>query len=160
MFKELNELAKGAQGLTLAIGAADAEGLMRVTVLPQGAQEAGVTALRQPLVLRGTPQELDEGFLTALQRYGSVRQSLVEQVEATAQVLEAAREASAAKSAGAAAKATKSTTIKVGGATPKVPADANDAESDEDGESDGADEAVADAAAAPVREPGSINLFD
>ncbi|HRO59089.1 MAG TPA: PRTRC system protein E [Burkholderiaceae bacterium] len=159
MFKELNELAEGAESITLAIKASDADGLMRITVLPRVEKDTDV-ALRQPLVLRGTPEELDEGFLDALAKFGTTRQTLADQVEATAQVLEAAREASAAQSAGAAAKATKSTTSKVGGATPKVPAGPNDAESDEDGEPKGAREAESGAAAAPVGETGSFNLFD
>jgi PRTRC genetic system protein E len=63
---------------------ADGEGgvtRLRVTVIPKGDKEGGQldtekAALRTPLQLEGTADELDAGFATAVQAFASVRRGL------------------------------------------------------------------------------------
>ena len=72
---------------------------------PRPYKDGDEPALAKALSLTATPQEFDEGFVAALQGYREARQSLADQVEATREVLEAAKLASVKKAADANAKA-------------------------------------------------------
>lgn len=104
MFEELFALAAGAS-LTLTISADTKSGRMTINVIPRPNQDAGEPALTKALSLTATPQEFDEGFVAALQGYREVRQSLADQIEATKEVIEAAKAASVKKASEANTKA-------------------------------------------------------
>ena len=106
LFSRLYELAKGVP-LTMLITANVSAGKLTVTVLPKPEDEGGETALRTPLSLSATPEELDAGFVGALESYTEARTSLAEQVNATTEVLKAATSAQANKGAAAIRKAAK-----------------------------------------------------
>lgn len=103
MFQELFALTAGAS-LTLTISADHKAGRMTVNVIPRPNKDADEPALTKALSLTATPQEFDDGFVAALQDYREVRQSLADQVEATKEVLEAAKAASVKKAAEASTK--------------------------------------------------------
>jgi PRTRC genetic system protein E len=104
MFEELFALATSAS-LTMTISADHKAGRMTINVIPRPSKDADEPALAKALSLTATPQEFDEGFVAALQGYREVRQSLADQVEATKEVLEAAKLASVKKAADASTKA-------------------------------------------------------
>lgn len=104
MFEELFALAAGAS-LTLTISADPKTGRMTINVIPRPNKDADEPALTKALSLSATPQEFDEGFVAALRGYREARQSLADQVEATREVLEAAKAASVKKAADASVKA-------------------------------------------------------
>ena len=93
MFKTLSGLATCVAALTVTITAA--EGKLTVIVLPKP-KTAG-EGLQTPLVLTGTPEELDAEFGELVAKYSSQYRSLADQCESTVAVLEAAKKASAAK---------------------------------------------------------------
>jgi PRTRC genetic system protein E len=80
-------------------------GRMTINVIPRPNKDADEPALTKALSLTATPQEFDEGFVAALRGYREVRQSLADQLEATKEVLEAAKAAAVKKAADASAKA-------------------------------------------------------
>lgn len=104
MFEELFALAASAS-LTMTISADHKTGRMTINVVPRPVKDADEPALTKALSLTATPQEFDGGFLAALQGYREVRQSLADQVEATKEVLEAAKVASVKKATDASTKA-------------------------------------------------------
>ena len=104
MFQELFSLAAAAS-LTLTISADAKAGRMTINVIPRPHKDGDEPALAKALSLTATPQEFDEGFVAALQDYREVRQSLADQVEATKEVLEAAKQASVKKATDAHTKA-------------------------------------------------------
>ena len=104
MFQELFSLAAGAS-LTLTLSADAKTGRMTINVIPRPHKDGDEPALAKALSLTATPQEFDEGFVAALRGYREARQSLAEQVEATREVLEAAKLASVKKATDANAKA-------------------------------------------------------
>ena len=104
MFQELFSLAAGAS-LTLTLSADAKTGRMTINVIPRPHKDGDEPALAKALSLTATPQEFDEGFVAALQGYSEARQSLADQVEATREVLEAAKLASVKKATDANAKA-------------------------------------------------------
>jgi PRTRC genetic system protein E len=104
MFEELFALATSVS-LTLTISADPKAGRMTINVIPRPNKDADEPALTKALSLTATPQEFDDGFVAALQGYREVRQSLADQVEATKEVLEAAKLASVKKAADASTKA-------------------------------------------------------
>jgi len=79
MFVQLKNLLENAAGLTLTISASDAE--LQVVVSPKAAQGSN-SGLVRPLVLKGTPEELDEGFVNALSGFIKTRQTLSDQLAA------------------------------------------------------------------------------
>lgn len=107
MFEELFALACSAT-LTMTVSADETSGRLTVNVIPKPRQDAGETALTQPLSLTATPQEFDTGFIEALCGYREVRQSLAQQAEATKEVIEAAKAASVKKASDATVKAVAS----------------------------------------------------
>lgn len=104
MFEELFALATGAN-LTLTISADAKTGRMTVNVVPRVHKDFDEPALTKALSLTATPQEFDAGFVEALKGYREVRQSLTDQLEATKEVLEAAKAASVKKATDANVKA-------------------------------------------------------
>lgn len=106
MFEELHALATSAT-LTMIVSADEKTGRMTVHAIPKPKKDVDEPALTKALSLTATPQELDAGFVEALRGYREVRHSLAEQVEATKEVLEAAKLASVKKAGDAASKATK-----------------------------------------------------
>jgi len=139
MFQELFALTAGTS-LTMTISADHKAGRMTVNVIPRPNKDADEPALTKALSLTATPQEFDDGFVAALQGYREVRQSLAHQVEATKEVLEAAKAASVKKAADASTKAhadkpapptPKPAIATTGGATNTNADDAADAERDE-----------------------------
>lgn len=149
MFEELHALAISAT-LTMIVSADEKTGRMTVHVIPKPKKDVDEPALTKALSLTATPQELDAGFVEALRGYREVRHSLAEQVEATKEVLEAAKLASVKKAGDAASKAAKpaasarTTPATVATAIPT----ANDA----------ADDEVENESAAPTATTGSPSL--
>ena len=106
MFKQIASLLTANTAVTILItGSAEA---MTVTVIPKQAKQAqGQEALSTPLVLNGTADELDEGFSTLITKFTSARQSLEEQFEATAAILDAAKQDAAKKAVKGVTKSAK-----------------------------------------------------
>ncbi|KVK89452.1 PRTRC system protein E [Burkholderia sp. MSMB1498] len=102
MFHELEPLIRSAEKLSLSL-TTDGD-LIVVFVAPQGGNDA---ALRQPLILKGTAAELEEGFATAIGGFTAARKSLEEQVAATIAILESQQQSQATKAQKALAKASK-----------------------------------------------------
>jgi len=99
MFKELANFAE-AFPLKMTISAAKGGG-MQVVIVPTPpkdvSDESAKDALAQPILLSGTAEELDEGFLAALDTIAVSRKSLSEQVAAAALIMEQARKTVASK---------------------------------------------------------------
>jgi PRTRC genetic system protein E len=128
IFQELYALASTAT-LTMIISADDKAGRMTISVLPKPRKECGEVALTKDLTLTATPAEFDAEFVQALRGYQASRLSLSEQVEATNEVLAAAKAALAKKATEAVAKASKPTTTHKA----SVPAKPHKETDDEDG---------------------------
>ncbi|TWG87888.1 PRTRC genetic system protein E [Cupriavidus gilardii J11] len=105
MFNQLAPLVGASEKvvLTLAMNG----DMLSVVVMPV-VKKADDPALGAPLAISGTPTELDEGFAEVLRSYTTTRQSLVEQVEATNSILEAAKANQSSKATKALAKAATS----------------------------------------------------
>ena len=109
MFTELYALATTAT-LSLVISADEKRGMLSISVMPKPKKDAGEPALTKDLTLTATPAEFDDGFVAALKGYREARTGLIEQAEATKEVLQAAKEAAAKKAAEATTKASKPAT--------------------------------------------------
>lgn len=109
IFEELYELATSAT-LAMVICADEKSGKLTINVVPKPKKDFGDTALTKDLSLTATPAEFDADFVTALKGYREARKSLMEQAEATNEVLQAAKTVSAKKAGEAVAKAAKATT--------------------------------------------------
>lgn len=109
MFTELYALATTAT-LSLVISADEKRGMLSISVIPKPKKDAGEPALTKDLTLTATPAEFDDGFVAALKGYREVRTGLIEQAEATKEVLQAAKEAAAKKAAEATTKVSKPAT--------------------------------------------------
>lgn len=154
MFEELFTLAAGAS-LTLTISADPKTGRMTINVIPRPNKDADEPALTKALSLSATPQEFDEGFVAAIRGYREARQSLTDQVEATKEVLEAAKAASAKKAADA---STKARADKPPTASPKPAVAPTQSAGDAGG--DGDEDAGRDEAQAPAKGIGeAMDLF-
>ena len=108
MFTELYELATTAT-LSMVISADEKRGTLTISVMPKPKKDMGESALTKDLTLTATPAEFDGGFVVALKGYREARAGLIEQAEATKEVLQAAKEAVAKKAAEATTKASKPT---------------------------------------------------
>ncbi|WP_150430737.1 PRTRC system protein E [Dechloromonas sp. CZR5] len=104
MFEEMFVLATNAT-LTMVLSADEKTGRMTINVIPKPKKDVNEPALTKALSLTATPAEFDAGFVDALKGYREVRQSLAEQAEATQEVLQAAKSASAKKAGEAMSKA-------------------------------------------------------
>ncbi|MBB1634994.1 PRTRC system protein E [Cupriavidus sp. UME77] len=137
-----------------------------LTITPQGdsltvfvapvVKNATDPALATPMVLTGTPLELDESFTAAMQSVVAARVELVDQIEATASILKAATANQSNKATKALAKAGKA-----GG-------EASSEDGDDDGEANSTSSEVASTSnaagdavvPAPVAKPTGTNLAD
>jgi len=104
IFTELYELATTAT-LSMVISADEKRGTLTISVMPKPKKDLGEAALTKDLTLTATPAEFDGGFVAALSGYRQARAGLIEQAEATKEVLEAAKQAAAKKAAQAVTKA-------------------------------------------------------
>jgi len=143
-----------------------------LTITPQGdsltvfvapvVKNATDPALATPMVLTGTPLELDESFTAAMQSVVAARVELVDQIEATASILKAATAKQSNKATKALAKAGKA-----GGEASSEDGD-GDGDGDDNGEANSTSSEVAstsnaagDAAVpAAVVKPTGTNLAD
>lgn len=153
MFKELYALASAAT-LTMVVSADEKTGKLTVSVLPKPKKDMGELALTKDLTLTATPEEFDTEFIGALRGYREKRQSLTEQVEATNEVLEAAKSASAKKAADAMSKAAKPAHSTKASPSPDTRAKADD--ESEGGEKSGDQ---ADSPTTTTAAPGDPQLF-
>ena len=117
MFEELFALATSTT-LTMVLSADAKTGRMTINVIPKPKKDVDEPALTKALSLTATPAEFDAGFVDVLTSYREVRQSLAEQAEATQEVLQAAKAASAKKAGEAMTKAVKPAPVS---ATTKAP---------------------------------------
>ncbi|MBN3754274.1 PRTRC system protein E [Paraburkholderia sp. Tr-20389] len=149
MFVELQPLLKACSTLKLSIKMKGDQ--MVVFVMPEG--ETKETALRQPLVMTASAEELDAGFAEHLAAYSGAHASLAEQVAATTAILGEAQKAQVTKAtkalAGKGARAS---------APGKSSAGSGDVDGDDDGESssdepEGSNDEVAGGAPAPSAAP-------
>lgn len=158
MFKELYELAASAT-LTMVISADGKTGRMTINVIPKPKKDVDEAALTKALSLTATPDEFDAEFVGVLKGYREVRLSLAAQAEATQEVLQAAKAASAKKAGEAMTKAVKPAATT---SPARAPSEAKAAmqESADEGEEggDGAVSAAQPAASAPAC-GGSYDLF-
>ena len=148
MFTELYALATTAT-LSLVISADEKRGMLSISVMPKPKKDAGEPALTKDLTLTATPAEFDDGFVAALKGYREARTGLIEQFEATKEVLQAAKEAAAKKAAEATTKASKPAT-KPSARAPTT------AEQDESGPEEAGDESQTPAQTTDGAQP---NLF-
>ncbi len=120
-FQELKSLLDGCAALAVTLSSAR-DGLITVTVrpTPKDAKDAEVLAI--PLVLTGTAEELDAQFVGLLRSFADEHQSLAEQLEATRNILEAAKKDASKKAEGA---------LRKGRAKVTAPADDDDGNDDE-----------------------------
>lgn len=110
-FEKLNRLALQSP-LVIAVTADPATGKMTLVITPKLGKDTSEAALRQPLALSAAPAEFDREFYDVLERYSTSRQSLIEQAEATAEVLDAAKKAQVEKASKATARTSKPTAPK------------------------------------------------
>ena len=106
MFKEIYQIATTAT-LALLISADEKTGKLTINLVPKPRKDMSEAALTKDLTLTATPEEFDNEFVAALKGYRAAREGLIEQAEATKEVLEAAKSASAKKAADAVSKANK-----------------------------------------------------
>ncbi len=158
MFEELYALATSAT-LTMVLSADEKTGRMTINVIPKPRKDMDETALTQALSLTATPAEFDAEFVDVLKGYREVRQSLAEQAEATQEVLQAAKTASAKKAGDAMTKAAKPAPATPASKAPvKVPGSAASDPEDEDGDGDEATGGAARPTATPTGSD-SMDLF-
>ena len=130
IFTELYALATTAT-LSMVISADEKRGTLTISVMPKPKKEMGEPALTKDLTLTATPIEFDAGFVAALKGYRQAREGLIEQAEATKEVLDAAKEATAKKAAEATTKASRPAARPT--ATPPSAADQDDNDAEEAG---------------------------
>ena len=147
MFTELYALATTAT-LSMVVSADDKRGTLTISVMPKPKKDVGEPALTKDLTLTATPAEFDSGFVAALSGYREARDGLIEQAEATREVLEAAKQAAAKKAAQAVTKA----------ATPAAKAAARTEEPDES-DSDHPESFPPTSTAVPTTDGAQPNLF-
>ncbi|MGU7775653.1 PRTRC system protein E [Burkholderia sp. MR1-5-21] len=146
MFQALEPLIRSAGKLTLSL-AMDGDNVV-VFLTPQGGKDA---ALRQPLILKGTAAELDEGFAAAITSYSTAHKSLEEQVAATNAILDAQKATQVTKAQKALTKGSKASTSST----------ASGSDDEGDDEDDEGDQPASSASAAPVAEskPAGTDLL-
>ncbi len=153
-FEKLNNLALQCP-LVIAVTTDPASGKMTLVITPKADKDAPEAALRQPLTLTATPAEFDAEFFDVLEKYSNARQSLQEQVDATTEVLNAAKSAQVGKAAKATAKPGKATVVK--------PATAStDEDPGDDGDANGGTNATNEGSAASAPEGAKqerVSLF-
>lgn len=154
MFETLYAIARTAT-LSMIISADDASGKMTISIVPKPKKDMGEPALTKDLTLTATPAEFDADFLTALTGYHEKRQSLIEQADATNEVLNAAKAASARKATDAVAKVSKTVEKKT-----SVAHDTEDEDSEDEGDGTSGNPAPSgNTPAAHDSANGELNLF-
>ncbi|MXN76468.1 PRTRC system protein E [Burkholderia sp. 4701] len=138
MFQALEPLLRSAEKLVLSL-TMDGDNIV-VFLTPAGGKDA---MLRQPLILKATAAELDEGFAAAIGSFTAAHQSLGEQVAATNAILEAQQQTQATKAQKVLSKASTPTAADVGAD------DADDAD-DQDGAAAGSPNVETAAAEKPT----------
>ncbi|RQV14895.1 PRTRC system protein E [Burkholderia cenocepacia] len=136
MFQELESLIRSAEKVVLSL-AMEGDRIV-VVVIPSGGKDA---ALRQPLILKASAAELDEGFAAAVRSFTAAHQSLGEQVQATNAILEAQQQTQVKKAQKALSKSS----------TPAAAEAATVDDADDDGDGEGA----AAPSAAPTPSPAA-----
>ncbi|MDN7591781.1 PRTRC system protein E [Burkholderia seminalis] len=139
MFQALEPLLRSAEKLVLSL-TMDGDNIV-VFLTPAGGKDA---MLRQPLILKATASELDDGFAAAIGSFTAAHQSLGEQVAATNAILEAQQQTQATKAQKVLAKASMPTA-----------ADAGAGDADDE---DGATATPADVAPAAAEKPAGTDL--
>ena len=148
MFQQLFDMSAETP-LTVVLNGDKATGLLTVVVMPRPANN-GEPALATPLSLTATPADFEAGFAEAVAAYRKEHRSLAEQAEATAELLRAARDASAKKGSTATARASGKPVRPL----PAPAAGASDDNDDDRSESDGGGGSdTAEAAPAPAAAP-------
>lgn len=151
MFKSLDELVRLRGSLSLLISP-EGDDKLRVFILPaptsapQGAEPE--EALRQPLSLCATPEELDAGFVGAVSGYTAAMTTLQQQVNDTLAVIDAAKKTQQKKAA--TALTSKAGAPKASGTSPGFTPSVASSDDDEDDDDSGAS---GDANAAPSTPP-------
>lgn len=158
MWTPIFELAK-TTSLLLTISADTSAKQLVVTVTPRPSGKPD-PALSQPLTLRGTPEELDAEFVSAITQFSTAYASLKETVEAAVAVMAATKQSVATKAAAkpAAAPAKAATPAPKKPATVVAAAPAVTDRADDDGDDDEAT-ASASTAEAPAPDDKTLNLF-
>lgn len=132
MFQALEEVVRSAGKLSLTLRMEGDQ--MVVVAIPQPEGKVEETALRQPLVLTGTPADLDAGFAETVLSYANARRTLGEQVATTVEILQAAEKTQAGKAQKSLSKTAKAA----------LPAPSKAAASNPDPDGDGEDEVEED----------------
>lgn len=158
MFEELYALAASAT-LTMVISADDKTGRMTINVIPKPKKDVDEPALTKALSLTATPEEFDAEFVGVLKGYREVRQSLAAQAEATQEVLQAAKAASAKKAGEAMTKAANPVAAATPAKAPSVAKAAMQEPSDEGEEGVDGVVGAAQPAASVAASGGSYDLF-
>jgi PRTRC genetic system protein E len=149
MFQVLEQLVRATGKLAITLRM-DGDQMVVVSI-PQTDGKDKEAALRQPLVLTGSPAELDAGFAEALASYAGARRSLVEQVAATTAIIEAAEKDQAGKAKKTLARGSKpALPAPSKGSTSNGEPEDEDNEADEGGDSSGATVQSSPAAGAAV----------
>ena len=99
-FQELKSLLEGCAALAVTLSSGR-DGTITVTVRPTPKEAKDAEALAIPLVLTGSAEELDAQLAGLLRSYAEEHQSLAEQLEATRNILEAAKKDASKKAEGA-----------------------------------------------------------
>ncbi|MCA8002810.1 MULTISPECIES: PRTRC system protein E [Burkholderia] len=136
MFQELELLIRSAEKVVLSL-AMEGDRIV-VVVIPSGGKDA---ALRQPLILKASAAELDEGFAAAVRSFTAAHQSLGEQVQATNAILEAQQQTQVKKAQKVLSKSS----------TPAAAQASTADDADDDGDGEGA----AAPSAAPTPSPAA-----
>lgn len=136
MFTDLKPLLNSCTSVTIVL-ASGGDDQVNVTIIPK-AKDGQNASLSTPLALIATLEELDAEFAQVVLGYSAKRTSLAEQLEATATILDAAKQ-EAAKSA-----------VAGKGKKPHKPASASSDDFDED-EENGGDEKPESSSAAPEK---------
>lgn len=121
MFKALFALAQSCANVTLSI-TANADATVTVIIAPKPKEGVSDGALKRPLSLTGTPEELDEKFIDLVGEYAQGRKSLEEQLESTKSVLDAAAKAAKDKASKAVVKASAGGKAAAAAGKPETPA--------------------------------------
>ncbi|ANJ76450.1 PRTRC system protein E [Ralstonia insidiosa] len=108
LFKQLQSLAQQSGGRLMFSIVADKSGKLTVAAMPKSDQkDASESGLLTPLVLTGTPEELDLEFVRCLSEFTEQRQSLVDQLAQTSAALNVAKGKAVDKAKGVAKPAPK-----------------------------------------------------
>ena len=156
LFKQLHALAQQSGGTLMFTIVADKSGKLTVAAMPKSDQkDASESGLLTPLVLTGTPEELDIEFVRCLTEFTGQRQSLVDQLAATNAALNAAKGKAVSKAKGA-AKPASSTSSGAVSASEVIGGEGEDEDADESNDTQSTGGQSADAASNQSNGNGSL----